>query len=451
MIATVESVGERSIEEVAPGMAMQSGIEGLFILISKKERKIQVLVSHRLLGETMKRRRDVIRMAFIDGFRHGDFDEGLKLGLDAIDESLLLAHRAGELPGQPGLAPTATSRKAANSGSPLVLRNQVRLTLSGARVLIAAAQDKANSLKLKVNIAVVDDGGHLIAFERMDGARPASGYTAITKATSAATFRQSSGPIPAGAPLPDPLLNLSLQMAASASGGRITSLYGGVPVVVDGQVIGAIGVGGGTGEQDTQVATAGVTALIREDRRRDATASKVMPGSLRINLGTFPPARFVAAIDPPVLRVTIDLEKVDFVRIEHEQAEMSGRGFRVGMGRRKRLRPFARLPGSGQVKLTRTASANSRQELLLASRSAASSLSCRTTTTAPLIRYCSWVTGKYQQTCDEGERSRSTTFSLRASVTKVNRGLSFRKPRKTTVRLAGRPSLRTVASCKNRE
>ncbi len=145
-----------------------------------------------------------------------------------------------------------------------MLRNQVRLTLSGARVLISAAQEKANLLKLKVNIAVVDDGGHLIAFERMDGARPASGYTAITKATSAATFRQNSGPLPAGAPLPDPLLNLSLQMAASASGGKITSLYGGVPVVVDGQVIGAIGVGGGTGEQDTQVATAGVAALIQK-------------------------------------------------------------------------------------------------------------------------------------------------------------------------------------------
>ena len=261
MIATVESVGDRSIEELAPEMARQSGIEGVFILISKKERKIQVLVSHRLLGETMKRGRDIIRTAFLQGFRRGNLDEGLELGVLAIEESLLVAHRAGELPGQTGSGANAASGNAVHSGGPLVVRNQVRLTLSGARVLISAAQDKANLLKLKVNIAVVDDGGHLIAFERMDGARPASGYTAITKATSAATFRQNSGPIPAGAPLPDPLLNLSLQMAASASGGKITSLYGGVPVVVDGQVIGAIGVGGGTGEQDTQVATAGVAVL----------------------------------------------------------------------------------------------------------------------------------------------------------------------------------------------
>jgi glc operon protein GlcG len=95
----------------------------------------------------------------------------------------------------------------------------------------------------------------------MEGARPASGYTAITKATTAATFRQPSGPLPAGTTNPDPLLNLSLQNAAMASGGKITTLYGGVPVVVDGQVIGGVGVGGGSGEQDAQVARAGIQAF----------------------------------------------------------------------------------------------------------------------------------------------------------------------------------------------
>jgi uncharacterized protein GlcG (DUF336 family) len=267
LIATIESLNERSIEELAPSMARESGIEGVFILISKNERKIQVLVSHRFLGGTMKRQRDVIRTAFIEGFRHGDFDQGLKLGVAAIDESLLLAQRAGELSGKPATPPKATLDSSASldrPAGPLVLRNQVRLTLSGAHVLLSAAREKASGLKLKVNIAVVDDGGHLIAFERMDGARPASGYTAITKATSAATFRQSSGPLPAGASGPDPLLNLSLQLAATASGGKITTLHGGVPVVVDGQVVGAIGVGGGTGEQDTQIATAGVAALIEK-------------------------------------------------------------------------------------------------------------------------------------------------------------------------------------------
>jgi glc operon protein GlcG len=96
----------------------------------------------------------------------------------------------------------------------------------------------------------------------MNGARPASGYTAITKATTAATFRQPSGPLPAGTSNPDPLLNLSLQIAAQASGGKLTTLHGGIPVVVDNQVIGGIGVGGGSGEQDAQVARAGAQALL---------------------------------------------------------------------------------------------------------------------------------------------------------------------------------------------
>jgi glc operon protein GlcG len=56
-------------------------------------------------------------------------------------------------------------------------------------------------------------------------------------------------------------LSLSLQ---SASGGKITSLKGGVPIVIDGQVVGAVGVGGGTGEQDVEVAKAGIQALLDE-------------------------------------------------------------------------------------------------------------------------------------------------------------------------------------------
>jgi glc operon protein GlcG len=119
-------------------------------------------------------------------------------------------------------------------------------------------------MNLKMNIAVVDDGGHLLSFARMDGARPASGYTAITKATTAATFRQETGPLPKGTTSPDPLLNLSIQNAAAASGGKITTLFGGVPVLVDGQVIGGVGVGGGSGEQDAQVAKAGVEAFLSD-------------------------------------------------------------------------------------------------------------------------------------------------------------------------------------------
>ena len=160
------------------------------------------------------------------------------------------------------LAATAVPASADDKppGGPLVTRNQTRLNAKGVAVVLAAAQEKATAMKLTLNIAVTDDGGHPLGFVRMDGARPASSYTAITKATAAATYRQATGPSP-GAEVS--LLNLAAAAAAAASGGKITPLKGGVPIVVDGQVIGAVGVGGGSGEQDAEVAQAGIDALLR--------------------------------------------------------------------------------------------------------------------------------------------------------------------------------------------
>jgi glc operon protein GlcG len=148
-----------------------------------------------------------------------------------------------------------------NKPSELVTRDRIQLNLAGAEMIVTGAKKRAGELKLKLNIAVVDDGGHLLSFARMDGARPASGYTAMTKAVTAATFRQETGPLPPKGE-PDVLLSLSLQNAAASGGGKLTTLKGGVPVVVDGQVIGAVGVGGGTGEQDADVARAGIEKLL---------------------------------------------------------------------------------------------------------------------------------------------------------------------------------------------
>jgi glc operon protein GlcG len=159
-----------------------------------------------------------------------------------------------------GLVP-ASAQDAVRPAGPLVTRNQVRLNLAGAEAVLAAARAKATELKVAENIAVVDDGGHLIAFARMDNARPGSAATAITKATAAATFRQATGPLPPKGE-PDTLLSLGISLAAAASGAKATPLQGGVPITVDGQVIGAVGVGGGTGGQDTAVAKAGVQALL---------------------------------------------------------------------------------------------------------------------------------------------------------------------------------------------
>jgi glc operon protein GlcG len=144
-----------------------------------------------------------------------------------------------------------------------VTGGRLQLNLAGAETILAASKQKAAAMQLKVNIAIVDDGGHLLSFARMDGARPASGSTALTKAVSAATFRQETGTLPPKGE-PDLLLNLSLQNAAFASGGKVTTLKGGVPVIVDGQAIGAVGVGGGTGEQDAEIARAGIQNLLEK-------------------------------------------------------------------------------------------------------------------------------------------------------------------------------------------
>jgi glc operon protein GlcG len=147
--------------------------------------------------------------------------------------------------------------------SPLVSLGRIQLNLAGAETIVAAAKQRATAMNLKVNIAIVDDGGQLLAFARMDGARPASAATALTKAVSAATFRQETGPLPVKGE-PDLLLSLSLQNAALAGGGRTTTLKGGVPIVVDSQVIGGVGIAGGSGDQVADVAKAGFRALLAE-------------------------------------------------------------------------------------------------------------------------------------------------------------------------------------------
>ncbi len=122
-----------------------------------------------------------------------------------------------------GLVAALPSAFAQDKKPPLITLNRVQLNLAGAEAVLDAAKKKAVSLGLKCNIAVVDDGGHLLAFARMDGARPASAATALAKAVSAATFRQETGPLPAKGE-PNVLLSLSLQ---AASGGKITALKGG--------------------------------------------------------------------------------------------------------------------------------------------------------------------------------------------------------------------------------
>jgi uncharacterized protein GlcG (DUF336 family) len=260
-IETIDSLRGDPIDEVAMQRARRAVFGGLYVLISKEDRKIEVFAprfQEIFPASTLR----VIRDAFIEGLRGDDKDEGLRKGVEAIIRAL-----PGPTKRESGLSPSLTGReqptRAGADARHLVERDRVRLSLAGAQQIIEGAIRKAEEMKLKMNIAVVDDGGHPLCFARMDGARPASAYTANTKAITAATFRQATGPVmPPGASAPDVLLNLSLQNAAAASGGKVTTLFGGIPVVVEGQVIGGVGVGGGSGEQDATVAKAGVESFL---------------------------------------------------------------------------------------------------------------------------------------------------------------------------------------------
>jgi glc operon protein GlcG len=140
----------------------------------------------------------------------------------------------------------------------MLTRNNIRLTLEGARAILAAAEGKAREIKVPQNIAIVDEGGHLLVFARMDGAKLSSVEVALTKARAAALRRTPTGPSPSAEP--SVLLSLGLPLA---TGGKLTCIRGGLPLVVDGQCVGGIGVSAGTEEEDVEVAQAGVEALAR--------------------------------------------------------------------------------------------------------------------------------------------------------------------------------------------
>ncbi len=140
---------------------------------------------------------------------------------------------------------------------PHVTRNHPRLTLDGAQAVLAAAQRRARDIGVPMDIAVMDDGGHLLAFARMDGAKLSSVAIAINKAHSAAIRRKPSGPALDG-DQPNVLLSLGLAIGSHAAQ---TPIRGGLPLEVDGECVGAIGVSNGTEDQDVDVARAGAAAL----------------------------------------------------------------------------------------------------------------------------------------------------------------------------------------------
>jgi glc operon protein GlcG len=138
-----------------------------------------------------------------------------------------------------------------------LIENSPRLTLEGARVALAAAERRAHQMNVPMNIAVVDDGGHLLAFIRMDQSKPSSVTIAYNKAHSAAIRRQRTGPVMADGQ-PNVVLSLGLAIGSHA---EQTPIRGGIPLRVGDRIVGAIGVSGGSEEQDSEVAQAGVEAF----------------------------------------------------------------------------------------------------------------------------------------------------------------------------------------------
>lgn len=129
------------------------------------------------------------------------------------------------------------------------------ITIEQAQAAVAAAQRKSAELDTKMNIAVLDAGGNLTAFARMDGAWIGSIDIAIKKARTARFFDMNTGEIGKLSQPGGPLYNIE-----HSNGGLIT-FPGGVPITRGDSVIGAIGVSGSTVENDHAAAAAGAAAI----------------------------------------------------------------------------------------------------------------------------------------------------------------------------------------------
>ncbi|AHV96309.1 GlcG/HbpS family heme-binding protein [Paenibacillus sabinae] len=139
------------------------------------------------------------------------------------------------------------------------MRSVLKLELEEARVMIEAAKEASQRVNALESICVVDDGGYVVALERMNGGRITGPEIAIAKAFTAAghkrsthLFNQPGGPAsPTGE-----AFGIHVMLP-----GKFAIFVGGFPVVVNGEVVGGIGISGGNGEQDTAVGTAALAAL----------------------------------------------------------------------------------------------------------------------------------------------------------------------------------------------
>lgn len=140
------------------------------------------------------------------------------------------------------------------------MKTALKLELEEAKLMIEAAKKKSEEINVFETIAIVDDGGNIIALERMNGARITGPEIAIAKAYTAAGHKRSThlfNKEPNGPALPgNEAFGIQLMLP-----GKFAIFVGGFPIVVNGEVIGGIGISGGNGEQDTAVGTEALKAL----------------------------------------------------------------------------------------------------------------------------------------------------------------------------------------------
>jgi uncharacterized protein GlcG (DUF336 family) len=126
------------------------------------------------------------------------------------------------------------------------------ITLEAARTMMAAAESEAVKNNWAMAIAIVDAAGNLILFQKLDDTQPGSIAVAMSKARTAANFKRPTKAL-------EDIVSSGRSVFLAIEG--LLPLQGGVPVTVDGKVIGAVGVSGGSAAQDEQVALAGIAAL----------------------------------------------------------------------------------------------------------------------------------------------------------------------------------------------
>lgn len=135
----------------------------------------------------------------------------------------------------------------------------MRIDQADARLLIEGARLKASEIGVPMCIAVTDESGHLVAFERMDGGKITSITIAIDKAFTAAGAKKATHEYGAASQPGAPAYGIN-----SAIGGRLMVVGGGLPVTVDGQVVGGIGLSSGTPQQDRDCAEAGIRHFLEK-------------------------------------------------------------------------------------------------------------------------------------------------------------------------------------------